>query len=580
MQSNRKRCTEIAAGCCLQTHNHIFLCGGVGEWQYEYLAGIVPTSPGYATLRVKPLVSKTVGPSSVNATVRTVRGVVTSSWTRATQAVGETRLLTLDVRVPAAVQAAEVHVPLMGLRALDVMVRLSGAGTALLLWDGVSGGPQLIRGVLGCSARAAQGGEVVVVNVAPGGFTFTVEALQHHVPLRTDDEYVQTPMGLKHTSCVFEWPSGTTIAQSHAVLPNGTLVSIPPCIANNRSASSEPASRVTGEYGWGGYAASVGYRPECPDSKYNTRCSAGSKPTGRGPVTHFSAEFDVPAKPGVDTERTATFIFNGLEGLGDGGAWILQPVLQYCARVLSTPCQPTERNQWQFRSYYCGPKTGPEQNCHCGPGIDVSPGQRLTGDMVLLPDGDWQVLGTGSSSTQAIMLTVHGVGDQVYANLALEIWFTKSCASYPGPLVFNVTKLIDSSGPLLPVWTTKYEHSKSCVRQGTCDPAPPFCNPHVSTGQSAMVVTITHGQSCASALSSACGSARVAGSALCFACTGTHQRALMEAACTQHDFDAFCRTTTRSYTISGFVRADGVHVYDQLEGQCNGWETRLSKHRG
>jgi len=25
------------------THNHIFLCGGIGEWMYEYLGGIRPT---------------------------------------------------------------------------------------------------------------------------------------------------------------------------------------------------------------------------------------------------------------------------------------------------------------------------------------------------------------------------------------------------------------------------------------------------------------------------------------------------------------------------------------------------------
>jgi len=66
------------------THNHIlvFLCGGVGEWQYEFLAGIVPTSAGYSTVRVRPLISKTLGPASVTAEVTTVRGTVSSDWTR------------------------------------------------------------------------------------------------------------------------------------------------------------------------------------------------------------------------------------------------------------------------------------------------------------------------------------------------------------------------------------------------------------------------------------------------------------------------------------------------------------------
>ena len=39
---------------------------------YEHMAGIVPTSAGYATVDVKPQVSKTLGPSSVNAAVKTV----------------------------------------------------------------------------------------------------------------------------------------------------------------------------------------------------------------------------------------------------------------------------------------------------------------------------------------------------------------------------------------------------------------------------------------------------------------------------------------------------------------------------
>ena len=39
---------------------------------YEHMAGIVPTSAGYATVDVKPQISKTLGPSSVNAAVKTV----------------------------------------------------------------------------------------------------------------------------------------------------------------------------------------------------------------------------------------------------------------------------------------------------------------------------------------------------------------------------------------------------------------------------------------------------------------------------------------------------------------------------
>merc|ERR1712054_716774 len=39
------------------THNHIFLCGGVGEWIYRSLGGIAPATPGYATVAIAPQIS-------------------------------------------------------------------------------------------------------------------------------------------------------------------------------------------------------------------------------------------------------------------------------------------------------------------------------------------------------------------------------------------------------------------------------------------------------------------------------------------------------------------------------------------
>lgn len=162
------------------------MCGGVGEWQYEYLAGITPTSPGYATVKVKPLVSKTLGPSSVAAAVTTVRGVVRSNWTRikTLSAGGDlggvaagTRLLSLEVAVPDAVQTAEVHVPLLDFGPHQIRVRLGGEELACqdrdrpeaaLLW------PEM----LGCwTDKGADGDDVMVVSLTSWGvFEFTVEA--------------------------------------------------------------------------------------------------------------------------------------------------------------------------------------------------------------------------------------------------------------------------------------------------------------------------------------------------------------------------------------------------------------------
>lgn len=59
------------------THNHIFLCGGVGEWMYRSLGGISPTSAGYATVKIAPQISPKLDPASANASVSTVRGAPT-----------------------------------------------------------------------------------------------------------------------------------------------------------------------------------------------------------------------------------------------------------------------------------------------------------------------------------------------------------------------------------------------------------------------------------------------------------------------------------------------------------------------
>ena len=67
------------------SRNHAWLCGGVGEWLYSALAGVPPSnisSPGFRRLRVAPKVSATLGPASVNATVKTARGPVVVSWMR------------------------------------------------------------------------------------------------------------------------------------------------------------------------------------------------------------------------------------------------------------------------------------------------------------------------------------------------------------------------------------------------------------------------------------------------------------------------------------------------------------------
>ena len=103
------------------SHNHAWLCGGVGEvrrpessssctaglkqqpscavqWVYSRLAGIRPTSNGFATCKIAPHISKTLGPATMSTSLATPRGTVWSNWTRHDG--DSATILSLGVRVP------------------------------------------------------------------------------------------------------------------------------------------------------------------------------------------------------------------------------------------------------------------------------------------------------------------------------------------------------------------------------------------------------------------------------------------------------------------------------------------------
>ena len=79
---------------------------------HRSLGGIAPAAPGYATVTIAPQVSRTTGPSAVNASVATVRGVVKSSWIRPSNTT-ETNPFVMLVSVPVGSRAV-IRVPLLG----------------------------------------------------------------------------------------------------------------------------------------------------------------------------------------------------------------------------------------------------------------------------------------------------------------------------------------------------------------------------------------------------------------------------------------------------------------------------------
>lgn len=106
---NSTTCWEAFPGGS-DTRNHIFLCGGVGEWFWKHLVGLTPASPGFEAIRIAPELDPDYGPGSLNATFHSVRGKIHSSWMIENSG-ARTGSVSMSVNIPLAVQTATIVVP-------------------------------------------------------------------------------------------------------------------------------------------------------------------------------------------------------------------------------------------------------------------------------------------------------------------------------------------------------------------------------------------------------------------------------------------------------------------------------------
>ena len=139
--------TTVWEGWCLsnggyEAEESMTMLTGVSRFLYEAVAGIQEPvfygtrkfEPGYGLIGIKPHVLGDL--THAGASIRTIRGVVTSSWKKAEDS------LVLDVTIPANVQA-RVSVPLMGLE--NVTITESGTvvwkdGSYVPGVEGITGG--------------------------------------------------------------------------------------------------------------------------------------------------------------------------------------------------------------------------------------------------------------------------------------------------------------------------------------------------------------------------------------------------------------------------------------------------------
>ena len=131
--------------------NHIMF-GSVDEFFYGVLAGIKPASPGYRNIVIKPHILGAM--QSAEASVKTVRGKVSSTWKKNTNSVE------LNVDIPAN-SRAEVNIPKMDLT--EVVITEGGKP----IWDR----GYFVEGIPGISG-AIENEDYVTFDVGSGSFSF------------------------------------------------------------------------------------------------------------------------------------------------------------------------------------------------------------------------------------------------------------------------------------------------------------------------------------------------------------------------------------------------------------------------
>ena len=161
---------EYKTGPEMNSHNHPMF-GSVGAWFYKALAGINvdPAGPGYRRITIKPHVVGDLRHAS--AMVRTVRGLVSSSWTKREERKkskdkGKERIeesLTLHVTIPVNSEA-QVYVPKAGLKARTV----TESGT--LVWQN----GKYVAGADGITGAASEK-EYVAFTVGSGSYAFELK---------------------------------------------------------------------------------------------------------------------------------------------------------------------------------------------------------------------------------------------------------------------------------------------------------------------------------------------------------------------------------------------------------------------
>ena len=261
-------------------------------------------------------------------------------------------------------------------------------------------------------------------------------------PSNVPEDYVPTPVGWRHRSCVVSLGADETLAEDHIRKADGTKRQLTQCahLAYDREGRAfDPATHSPQVNGW---VASV-------------------SATSTGPINYLSANWTVPQTPAAATTQTL-FYFPGVEPLATSDV-ILQPVLAW---------NGFGDKAWTIASWACC-KYG---NVYNSTPQNVASGDNLTGTVTGTSCGsggvcaNWSIVTKDSKNGKSTTFTTVGGGeamDWVFGG-AMEIYGVDTCTQYPKNTStrFSNIKTRTTSGtlvlPAFSAWAAGSSVSPNC----------------------------------------------------------------------------------------------------------------------
>ena len=266
------------------------------------------------------------------------------------------------------------------------------------------------------------------------------------------DEYVRTPAGLYHKSCVHEIPIGARVNVQRVVHKrDGKSYVLPTC--NFPSYPNVPGWAKGGSRRPGETVPTIGH----DWIEWTTAFSSGYK--------NLAADWVVPAPPEAaylySVSGRVYYTFPGLQTSSQLSAYIIQPVLQYGNN------QDFGGQYWTIASWRCGRTDIGRTDCLHGPPLTVSPGDQLHGEITAnnCSNGvcDWSITTEDLTSSQQTTWTAQDTEAYTQANSgAVEVYDISYCTeltfsglySNSGVFYSNVSVLDSSYNPVSPDWNS------------------------------------------------------------------------------------------------------------------------------